>query len=75
MFELLLYSSKLGGFRQWFDCFTILFDVSSVSLMEEYENLEAMVDIEQGDEIKFNMSDGSQMNLTWINALKSKNSR
>ena len=46
LFELLVYSSKLGRFDQWFDCFTIIFGISPTILSEEYNNLREMVQIE-----------------------------
>ena len=59
-YPFLVYSSKLGGLQQWFNCFEILFDVSSVSLMQEYWNLEAMIDIKEGEEKDFWMMHESQ---------------
>ena len=70
----MLYSSKLGRFEQWFDCFTILFGVSVSVLMEEYENLKAMVEIETEEDV-FRMQDNSLSKFTWIKKLTSKNSR
>ena len=72
----MLYSSKLGRFDQWFDCFTILFGVSSSDLMEEYENLKQMVRIEIGEAEEFEMWGGSFLkNYTWVEELISHTSR
>ena len=71
----MVYSSELGGFQQWFDCFRILFDVDSVPLMEEFENLIAMINIEIGEIEEFFMADQTYKTNRWINALHSKNNR
>ena len=73
LFELLIYSSKLGRFEQWFDCFTILFGVSPSILNEEYESLKEMVHMEIEENL-FMMYDYSFSNFTWINELISTNS-
>ena len=74
----MLYSSELGRFEQWFDCFTILFGVSPTVLMEEYENLKEMVRIEiEMDEFDMNDGDinGIKKKYTWIKEHNSSNSR
>ena len=76
----MLYSSELGRFEQWFDCFTILFGVSSTDLMEEYENLKEMVRIET-EEKEFEIVDWTirgareAKNWTWVKELHSSNRR
>ena len=71
----MVYSSELGGFQQWFDCFRILFETESVLLMEEYESLRAMVNIDKGERSAFLMYDLTTKTQHWINALHSKNDR
>ena len=68
MFELLLYSSKLGRLEQWFDCSTILFGVSPSVLEEEFENLKQMVQIEIEEKSRlrsFHMLDSSRSNYNF----------
>ena len=74
LFELLLHATLLGRFDQWFDCFTILFGVSSSILIEEYKNLEKMVqlDIEERTII---LMDSSEANVYWIKELVPTTSR
>ena len=57
LFELLVYSEKLGRFEQWFDCFTILFGISASIWIEEYGNLKEMVQVEI-EEDRFEMVNG-----------------
>ena len=59
----------MGGFDGWFECFRILFDVSSVSLMEEFQNLKALIVIEVGETDTFTMKDESLKTVTWINGV------
>ena len=60
-------------FAQWFDCFTILFDVSSVDLMEEFENLNAMVEPEMGTVDLYHIYGINQVH--WVNRLLLRNDR
>ena len=82
LFELLVYSSKLGRFDQWFDCFTMLFGVSPSILKEEYDNLNAMVQIEiEEDEFLMDSTYHNSLvsvfpaNYTWVKELIATNSR
>ena len=45
MFEILLWSSKVGRFDQWFECFTVIFGVSPSVLIMEYSKLAEMVEV------------------------------
>ena len=73
----MVYTSELGGrlFGQWFDCFTILFGVSSTDLMEEYKNLREMVRIEMEEESFYRMSDYSFNSYVWVKDLSATNNR
>ena len=74
LFELLLYSSKLGRFEQWFDCFSILFGVSPSTLKDEYENLKEMVQIKI-EEKNYETLGEAHGSFVWIEEINSKTSR
>ena len=75
LFELLLYSSELGRFEQWFDCFSILFGVSPTTLIEEYENLKQMVQMKIEEQNEYLMKTNQYKTFVWIEEIYSNNSR